>query len=405
MHCPYCQQEHPPEVKYCPLTGNPISMDRKNCPVCRGIIYEGINICPYCGHQFKKRSTGIHVYVLVAIFGLLAIVIGGGLFWLYLNREEPISVKNDLGSSLVVEQPTNPSLVLPEELTPVTTKPGNVPAPKRTPLPTQTDTPYLHPVPTWTPTPTETQMRLITPIAVEINTIDLAELVFVPAGEFLMGSDPDIDPYFWGAETPRHPVFLNDFWIYRTEVANDMYAKCVAEQKCPLPQYTRSKTRLEYYGNPQFGDYPVVFVRWKDASTYCKWAGGRLPTEAEWEKAARGEDGRLFAWGNEPPNSHLANYLSADTVAVGSYPAGASPYGAYDMSGNVREWVFDYYQATYYQVSPYQNPLGPATGSRRVYRGGHYNELIEALRVVVRISLPENETTFGMGFRCVVEIP
>ena len=236
-----------------------------------------------------------------------------------------------------------------------------------------------------------------------INPADGAELVFIPKGDFLMGSDPENDPYFYGAESPSHLVYLDDYWIYRTEVTNAMYHKCVDEKRCPRPDQTGSNTREEYFGNPAYNDYPVVHVSWKDALAYCKWAGGRLPTEAEWEKAARGIDGRLFPWGDEPPRADLANYGEQDTVAAGSNPDGASPYGVLDMAGNVIEWAFDYFLSTYYQVSLYKNPQRPASGSTRVYRGGSYHNLDAALRVVMRGSRSENHSNVDIGFRCVVD--
>lgn len=243
------------------------------------------------------------------------------------------------------------------------------------------------------------------PSTTVINPLDSAELVFVPAGEFLMGSDRSTDPYFYGAEGPSHTVYLDEYWIYRTEVTNAMYQSCVEQSACPKPARPESNTRTEYYGNPRFDSYPVVYVSWKNAVAYCKWAGGRLPTEAEWEKAARGTDGRLFPWGSQPPQGNQANYGTNDTEPVGSYPAGASPYGALDMAGNVIEWVFDYFQSAYYSISPEQDPQGPASGSARVYRGGSYHNLAAALRVVTRGSRAESHANVDIGFRCVIEKP
>jgi formylglycine-generating enzyme required for sulfatase activity len=242
-------------------------------------------------------------------------------------------------------------------------------------------------------------------LATEQNPKDGAELVFVPAGEFLMGSDPGADPYFYGAEGPSHRVYLDDFWIYRTEVTNAMYQQCAEAQACPRPDSYASNTRQEYYANPDYADYPVVYVSWEDAGSYCRWAGARLPTEAEWEKAARGTDGRLFPWGNGEPQPDHGNYGSNDTEPVGSYPDGASPYGTLDMAGNVIEWVFDYFHETYYQVSPEENPLGPASGNTRVYRGGAYHNLAEALRVVMRGSRGARQSQPDIGFRCAVDVP
>ena len=145
---------------------------------------------------------------------------------------------------------------------------------------------------------------------------------------------------------------------------------------CKEPTIRFSATRERYYDEPQgkFDNYPVIYVNWSMAQTYCEWAGRRLPTEAEWEKAARGTDGRIYPWGNDPPNHDLVNYdgYFGDTLNVGRYPKGASPYGAVDMAGNVDEWVADWYSATYYQSSPASNPTGPDSGEDKVLRGGDW---------------------------------
>ena len=238
-----------------------------------------------------------------------------------------------------------------------------------------------------------------------------------------MGSEPDIDPYFWGAEAPQHKIYLKSFWIYQTEVTNAMYAACVDAGGCNLPKRTNSLTHDQYYGNPQFDDYPVIQVQWYQARNYCEWAGGRLPTEAEWEKAARGaEDARLFPWGDTPPTSDQANFCDrncsntaesdpsvndgyADTAPVGSYPAGASPYGALDMSGNVWEWIADWHLVEYYGRSPYENPLGPPGGDRKGMRGGSWFNGPDGVRVVARASRKPNDHFDSVGFRCVIDVP
>ena len=195
------------------------------------------------------------------------------------------------------------------------------------------------------PRATETAVALATETADAqlklAETAIAAGPVFVPAGEFLMGSaEGDTDA--GASEKPQHTVYLDAFWIDRVEVTNAMYARCVEAGACKTPTA---------YGNPSTNylkagleNYPVVFVSWSDAQAYCQWAGGRLPTEAEWEKAARGTDGRIYPWGNEPPNAQRCNFAQEhggpDAPAnpetpVGAYPAGASPYGALDMAGNV----------------------------------------------------------------------
>jgi len=228
-------------------------------------------------------------------------------------------------------------------------------------------------------------------------------LIFIPAGEFTMGSNDNLDPYFWGAEGPQHTVLLDEYWIYQTEVTNAMYQQCVAAKQCPLPQWPRSATRDEYYPNPQFANYPVIFVSYVHAQAYCRWAEAALPTEAQWEKAARGTDLRLFPWGGNPPTNGQINFQNQDTAEVGSFPGDISPYGVLDMAGNVWEWVFDYFQPTFYSVSPEENPRGPASGTTRVIRGGAFFGDAGAVRTVVRASLNPNETFEAVGFRCAVE--
>ncbi|MFZ6027185.1 MAG: SUMF1/EgtB/PvdO family nonheme iron enzyme [Chloroflexota bacterium] len=264
-----------------------------------------------------------------------------------------------------------------------------------------------------TPTPRPTPENLPA-----FNPIDRAELAFVPAGKFMMGADPG-SPMFWGAEGPAHLVNLDDYLIYKTEVTNGMYLSCVDAGVCAEPVSTTSQTRPKYWGVPQFADYPVIYVSHTAASAYCTWAGGRLPTEAEWEKAARGTDGRLFPWGDERIDFDKANFClgdcihmseedakqpgSPDTDRVASY-SGVSPYGVYDMAGNVGEWVADRFRADYYSVSPGENPTGPETGDRRVIRGGSWLNDPSALRTVARSSEVPYSTFNTVGFRCVMDV-
>jgi formylglycine-generating enzyme required for sulfatase activity len=280
------------------------------------------------------------------------------------------------------------------------------------------ETPVLS---TSTPTPADTATPLPHPGEVSLNDIDGAELVYIPAGDFLMGSDYAMDPYIWGGEVPAHDVYVDGFWIYRHEVTNAMYRDCVSEGDCQRTYETGMYLGVNYYSNSEYSNYPVVQVEWYQAKDYCEWAGGRLPTEAEWEKAARGEDGRLFPWGNETPTLNLINLCDELcpheehreewndgyplSSPVGSFPRGDSPYGAFDMAGNVWEWVSDWFQSDYYTVSPNKNPKGPSSGESKVVRGGSWYNMTDGVRTVSRTGIDPHDLRESVGFRCAVDAP
>jgi formylglycine-generating enzyme required for sulfatase activity len=242
-------------------------------------------------------------------------------------------------------------------------------------------------------------------------------MVYVPAGEFTMGAQAA--PAALPGEEPLHGVYLKGYWIDSTEVTNAEYAACVAAGACDLPDSDGSYLRSSYFSHETCADYPVVHVSWFDAQVYCEWAGRRLPTEAEWEKAARGTDGRIYPWGNEPPTAERANFCDdncpsdqrdtsvddgyTDTSPVGSYPDGAGFYGALDMAGNVWEWVADWSQIDYYSVSPPANPSGPSEGKTRVVRGGSWVNIPQMLRASNRWAAKPEISTDGFGFRCATD--
>ncbi|MBN1137916.1 MAG: SUMF1/EgtB/PvdO family nonheme iron enzyme [Anaerolineae bacterium] len=270
--------------------------------------------------------------------------------------------------------------------------------------------------PTPTPTPSPTSGPLRTRLA------DGMAMVFVPEGPFIMGENADaalnfcsshyvncqeVNADFWKQAAPRHTVTLDPFWIDKTEVTTAMYGLCVRAGACLSENAFSTPIPSSYYGDARYADLPISGVNWNSADAYCTWAGARLPTEAEWEKAARGTDGRIFPWGNDPPRDDLLNYHLArrGPSAVGSYPAGASPYGALDMAGNVSEWVADWYSSDYYATSPAINPKGPEGSSGRVVRGGNwYSDWLE-LSTYYRYGAGVTNSNNGLGFRCASSVP
>jgi formylglycine-generating enzyme required for sulfatase activity len=227
--------------------------------------------------------------------------------------------------------------------------------------------------------------------------------ILVPAGAFTMGSNGGDK-----IEQPPHTVNVSAFYIDKNEVTNALYKQCVDAGSCQPPTDPSSKTRSSYYGNPDYGEYPVIYVNWNMADAYCKWQGGRLPTEAEWEKAARGLDGRTFPWG-EGVSCANANFSDCnnDTIKVGTYVSAKSPFGLFDMAGNVWEWVSDWYQGNYYSIAGngMSDPQGPASGQERVIRGGSWMNAGKSIRSTIRNSSDPSKSSNAVGFRCVSSNP
>jgi formylglycine-generating enzyme len=235
-----------------------------------------------------------------------------------------------------------------------------------------------------------------------VKELDPVPMVTIPAGEFLMGN-----PEGKGRddERPQRSVYLDEFAIDQVEVTNERYmafVKSIGHRTPPNPYGTGPLQSIQ--GIEQL---PVVQTTWYDAKAYCTWAKKRLPTEAEWEKAARGTDGRLYPWGNEPPTAKRANFdrewEDEHTLhAVGSLPDGDSPYGVKDMAGNVREWISDWYDADYYQHAPNRNPPGPdKKGVVRSIRGGSWHSPAFDITTSARGRGGFALQTHGTGFRCV----
>lgn len=221
--------------------------------------------------------------------------------------------------------------------------------------------------------------------------------VTVPEGAFVMGSDSGE----WD-EAPVRNITLTEFQIFKNEVTNQEYSQCVEAKKCKSPYVNNLNKIQKYYGDPYYNDYPVVNLTWQQASDYCQWIGGSLPTEAQWEKAARGEYGRVYPWGNDLPNRTYANYDSniGDISKVGSFENGMSRFGAMDMAGNVWEWVQDRYGN--YDAGNLKNPSGPNSGSERVIRGGSWGSDAESIRSSNRFSTSPDRFYANLGFRCVI---
>jgi formylglycine-generating enzyme required for sulfatase activity len=227
---------------------------------------------------------------------------------------------------------------------------------------------------------------------------DEAPMAVIPAGEFWMGVDGMIG---LEDEKPRHKVWLDAYSMDLYEVTVARYARFLAATNREPPAYWETVKLGEH------GDRPVIGVNWDDAGAYCHWAGKRLPTEAEWEKAARGTDERQYPWGNQKPMPDLANYAlgarfsySQVLMPVGTYDKAKSPYGLFDMGGNVWEWTQDWYDGAYYGKSPEKNPTGPEQGQFKVLRGGSWSDMAKYMLTYGRFKLPPSTRNSYTGFRC-----
>ena len=236
---------------------------------------------------------------------------------------------------------------------------------------------------------------------------DGAPMVLIPAGSFPMGVPPG-DRDGGRDEYPRHDVELDSYVIDKYEVTNGRYLEFVRATGHRIPQNPKNPTRNLWQGETiteSLADRPVVNVDWSDADAYCRWVGKRLPTEAEWEKAAKGNHDWRFPWGNVEPTAKHLNYnqqwIGEKTLMpVGSYEAGKSPYGLYDMAGNVWEWVNDWYDPHYYETSPKRNPNGPAAGIKRVLRGSGWQNETPTVRIFTRVESDPTMRNESTGFRC-----
>jgi serine/threonine-protein kinase len=390
--------------------------------------------------QDADRKAGSKRRRLPLLLITLLIVIGSiGAYFVWSGRAEElvgISLKPQPTATLPSTPTFTPTIAPTEAIAAVpptnTATPPPSPSPKPSLSPSSTPSPTLTPTttappteaPTETPTPippsatpTSTSTPTPTPTLrageMSIRTVDGMRMRFVPAGQSMMGASED-DPDASADEKPQHPVELSAFWMDETEVTTDQYKACVAAGACEAP-YTRIM-----YDDPAKGDHPMTFISWEQAGMYCQWIGDetgwdvQLPTEAQWEKAASWDPATerksLYPWSDTFDRTYVQ--LGSSTAEVGSHPEGASPYGILDMAGNVREWVADWYDEDYYQISPTVNPTGPENGRARVFRGGSYGSVGSAekqLRTTDRqFGYPESTApdrpakSAELGFRCVV---
>jgi hypothetical protein len=227
---------------------------------------------------------------------------------------------------------------------------------------------------------------------------------YVPEGEFLMGMAEDVGGF---DQRPQHAVWLDEFWVDKYEVTVGEYQQCELAGVCAHPRFDYSFARDHYYDDPDYVDYPVIYIQRDDARDYCTWMGGYLTREAQWEKAARGhDDARLFPWGDWYDCSYgNANWCVGETSRIGSYDVNRSPYGVADMSGNVWEFFEDFYDPTYYQNSPYMNPTGPTTGEHLSYRGGAFTWWGNPSVSVRHPARDLGSSFYNIGFRCAYDEP
>jgi len=339
---------------------------------------------------------------LISILSGLGAVVFLGLGWFFVRNGgtiaaplSTVTVTTAIGTTLTLPPPAS-TVILATEIATATLSATGTAVPSIT-------APAATVAASATSTATATASGTLVAGATEMAKTDGMVLVYVPAGNFLMGS-VDGDPLARGNEKPQHTVMVDAFWIDQTEVTNAQYRACLAAQACTNPQGFNSSTRADYFHDEKYANYPVVWVNWIQAGQYCTWAGRRLLSESEWEKAARGDDGRLYPWGNEPPDNTLLNFNLAakDTTAVGSFPNGASPYGAFDLAGNVVEWVDGYYYDSYFTVvSNKITPTPSFRGGVRILRSSSWGDVVADIRAAARrYSIAQGNAFNDVGFRC-----
>jgi serine/threonine protein kinase len=368
---------------------------------------------PDLKRKFAPATLGMMLFLLVL----------GGV-WNWINDRPVVEPPTSVPATVEVVVFTTVIEVTAEASLADTASPNtNTP---NAPSPTVSQSPNPSQTPTNTPTATPT---VSVSLPSSIIGLDGTEMVLIPSGWFTMGSrSADVDAAVslcrqrqsssscprtaFSNEMPQREVYISDFYMGITPITNGQYRACVNAGACSTPADSGTPDNryrvANYYNLPQYDNYPVVRVRWEDGQNYCRWIGGRLPTEAEWEKAARGTDARLYPWGNSFDNQRaIIRRSSSETPQlrpVASYPNGRSPYGLYDMAGSVWEYMQDWYDAEYYQNAPDRDPQGPAMGQRRVLRGGSYSDFEVYARVTNRgTANPDFPRSGFRGFRCVLD--
>ncbi len=355
----------------------------------------------------KSNLQNIKKWLPWAVGGILLVVLVFILWPMVGEKKEatPTSTIPELATSI------SPVKVSNEEGTgDLDEIPTQISTQTQTPTPTKEAEDFTTPTQPSAPTQPAASVQNIRPSLGTIitSTVDGMRMVYIPPGDFQMGSNTGDED-----EKPVHNVTLDAYWMDQTEVTNVMYAQCVEAGYCDLPD---EPWRLQY---ESLKTHPVVSVSWNKANAYCEWAGRRLPTEAEWEKAAGWDPAARttspYPWGEAVEDCSRGNYMQVyrgeqgqrtiencvgNTTPVGFYPSGASYYGVLDMAGNVWEWVQDWYGYYYYSNSPASNPSGPESGFNRVARGGSWDSSVYLIMTTDRSYFPPDEEKYDLGFRC-----
>lgn len=317
----------------------------------------------------EKKISSPGIWVFVGILTMLVCTMLGGVLLFRFNQPKPIEI--------------NTPTIIVNNISSTATKPVS-------------------------PTNTEAINPTLVPNQIDFDKKE-EDMIFIEAEFFIMGRNDSATN-----ESPEHTVYLDGYYIDKYEVTNFSYNACVKDGVCQPPTQSGIFSNSSYFGNPEFETYPVVYVNWEMANLFCQWRDARLPTEAEWEKAARGINSQIYPWGNEFLENH-SNFCDqncpndwanqsfndgyASTSPVGAFPLGQSSYGAFDMVGNVYEWVNDWYSENYYSQSPQNNPVGPVSGQDRVIRGGAWGDVL-GTNAISRASFTPTISHEFIGFRC-----